>query len=163
VSGGSGDLLDLPPGSLAAVGLGLAHEVRAIERVRSAEEAAEQLGVDLDHLLKTLVVRRADDDFVFVLVPASRSLSWPKLRQHLGVSRLSLPDAAVAQDATGYERGAITPLGSSRAWPVVADATIPHSGHVTVGSGHHGASLFVDADDLLTALRAEVADVTDDA
>ena len=47
-------------------------------------------------------------------VPGDRVISWPKLRALLGVSRLSMPDAEVARQATGYERGTITPLGSVR-------------------------------------------------
>jgi Cys-tRNA(Pro)/Cys-tRNA(Cys) deacylase len=81
--------------------------------------------VPVERLLKTLVVRRGDDDYLFVLVPGPRQLDWPKLRAHLGVSRLSLPDADVAREVTGYERGTITPFGARHAWPVLADATIP--------------------------------------
>jgi len=40
-----------------------------------------------------------------VLVPGDRAISWSKLRTLLGVSRLSMPDAAVAREVTGYERG----------------------------------------------------------
>ena len=68
------------------------------------------------------------DDFVFVLVPGGRQISWPKLRSLLGISRISLPDADVAREATGYERGAITPFGSTTAWPVIADATVASLG-----------------------------------
>lgn len=153
--------LDLPPGSLAAAGAGLRHEVHIVGRVRSAEEAAAALGIAPDALVKTLVVRRADDAMVFVLVPGPRSLAWPKLRDHLGVSRLSLPDADAARDATGYERGTITPFGSTTAWPVIADATLAGAGPVALGSGRHGAFLLADADAVLTALDAEVVDVTD--
>jgi Aminoacyl-tRNA editing domain len=46
-------------------------------------------------VVKTLVVRCGEDDFLFVLVPGDRVVSWPKLRALLGVSRLSLPDAEV--------------------------------------------------------------------
>jgi Cys-tRNA(Pro)/Cys-tRNA(Cys) deacylase len=152
---------DSPPGSIAADALGLAHELRSTEGVRSAAEAAAATGVAPENLLKTLVVRRAEDDLVFVLVPGPRSIDWPKLRAHLGVSRLSLPDAELAREATGYERGAITPLGSARPWPVVADASIPGSGTVTLGSGRRGTALLVDADELLAAVDAAVADVTD--
>ena len=71
-------------------------------------------------------MRRGDDDFLFVLVPGDdRESSWPKLRSLLGVSRLSMPDAAVARDVTGYERGTITPLGPLRPWPVIPDVTGP--------------------------------------
>ena len=76
--------------------------------VRSLAEAAVARGVEPVDVVKTLVVRRGDDDFVLVLVPGDRTISWPKLRALLGVSRLSMPDAAAAKDATGYERGTIT-------------------------------------------------------
>jgi Cys-tRNA(Pro)/Cys-tRNA(Cys) deacylase len=148
------------PAIEAVEALGLAHEVRVIERARSVEEAAERYGVPVDRLLKTLVVRRGDDDYLFVLVPGPRQLDWPKLRAHLGVSRLSLPDADVAREATGYERGTITPFGARHAWPVLADAAVPGDTPVTIGAGAHGVSLRLAADDLLAALDAEVADIT---
>lgn len=155
------DALDLPPGSVAAIELGLAHEVRTIDTpVSSAAEAADAIGVPAERLAKTLVVRRGDDDFVLVLVPGPASLDWPKLRTHLGVSRLSLPDAEVALEATGYERGTITPLGSRHPWPVLVDAALAGGGPVALGSGRRGASIVVDAAALVAALSAEVTDLT---
>ncbi|HEX6918175.1 MAG TPA: YbaK/EbsC family protein, partial [Phycicoccus sp.] len=119
-------------------------------------------GVRPGDIVKTLVVRRADDDYLFVLVPGDREISWPKLRAHLGVSRLSMPDATTARDVTGYERGTITPFGSARAWPVVADATLTER-TVSIGAGAHGVAATVGADALVAALDADVADVTDPA
>ena len=103
--------------------------------------------------MKTLVVKRSDDTFVFALVPGGRKIAWPKLRALLGVNKLQLPDASVALAATGYERGTITPFGSTTAWPVVADATIAGR-TVSMGAGEHGYSLFVDADALIAAYGA---------
>lgn len=148
------------PAIAAVEALGIEHEVRVIERARSVEEAAERYGVPVERLLKTLVVRRSDDDYLFVLVPGPRQIDWPKLRAHLGVSRLSLPDADVAREVTGYERGTITPFGATHAWPVIADASIAGGGPVTIGGGRHGVSLRLDAAVLLAALGADVADVT---
>jgi Cys-tRNA(Pro)/Cys-tRNA(Cys) deacylase len=148
------------PAIRAALDLGLDHEVAVIERARSVEEAAARIGVAVERLLKTLVVRRGEDDHLLVLVPGPRQLDWAKLRAHLGVSRLSLPDADAARDATGYERGTITPLGSTRPLPVIADASIQGAGQVAIGGGAHGVSLLVDADDLLRTVDAEVVDVT---
>jgi Cys-tRNA(Pro)/Cys-tRNA(Cys) deacylase len=143
----------------AADAAGLEHRVVRHGPVRSLEEAAAARGVTPAAVLKTLVVRRADDDFLFVLVPGDREISWPKLRGLLGVSRLSMPDAAVALEVTGYERGTITPLGSLRPWPVVADERV--AGEVSLGAGAHGVALLVDAGALVGALNATVADVTD--
>lgn len=138
----------------------LPFEVVRTERARSAEESASFQGIELRRLLRTIVVRRGRDDYVFVLVPGGRQIDWPKLRAHLGVSRLSLPDADEARAATGYERGTITPFGSTTAWPVIADPTIAPLDRVAIGGGGHGVNLHLAGSDLIEHLGAEVADVT---
>ena len=110
-------------------------------------------------VVKTLVVRRGDDDYLFVLVPGDRSISWPKLRAVVGERRLSMPDAEQARAATGYERGTITPFGSTRPWPVYADERI--TGEITLGGGAHGVAVAIDAVEALQVLDAVVADLSD--
>ncbi|HMG29681.1 MAG TPA: YbaK/EbsC family protein [Jiangellaceae bacterium] len=139
---------------------GIGYEVVRHGPVRSLAEAAAARGVEPAAVVKTIVVRRGEDDYLFVLVPGDRTIGWPKLRMLLGVSRLSMPDAATAKDVTGYERGTITPLGSLRAWPVVADERI-RGRKVSIGAGAHGVAATVDGDDLISALDATVEDVTD--
>jgi Cys-tRNA(Pro) deacylase len=141
-------------------GSSVEHEVVRTERPRSAEESAALQGIELGQLLRTIVVRRGDDDYLFVLVPGGRQIDWPKLRAHLGVSRLSLPDQEEARDATGYERGAITPFGSTRAWPVIVDVAVRSLERVAIGGGAHGVNLHMAAEDLIRATGADVADVT---
>jgi Cys-tRNA(Pro) deacylase len=145
----------------AADQLGLRYRVTRHGPVRSLEDAAAARGLEPSQVIKTLVVRLADDDYRFVLVPGGREISWPKLRAVLGVSRMSMPAADVALAVTGFERGTITPLGSTRAWPVIADASL--SGDVSIGGGAHGVALTVDAAELVHVLAAAVADVTDPA
>ncbi len=144
----------------AAESLGLTYVVTRHGPVRSLEEAAAARGVPPSAVVKTLVVRVSDEDFRFVLVPGDREIAWPKLRGLLGVNRLSMPSADVALAVTGYVRGTITPLGSTHAWPVVADASL--SGPVSLGGGAHGVALTVDAGALVTALGATVEDVTEE-
>lgn len=138
---------------------GIAYEVTRHGPVGSLAEAAAARGIEPRQLVKSLVVRRTDDDFLFVLVPGDRTISWPKLRQLLGVSRLSMPDAAIALEATGYERGTITPFGSLRRWPVIVDERV--SGTISVGGGAHGVALKLEAADLIRVLEAQVADVSE--
>src|SRR3990170_6526413 len=129
------------PALRALEGSDLVFEVVRTERARSAEESATFQGIELGQLLRTIVVRRGEDDYVFVLVPGGRQIEWPKLRAHLGRSRLSLPDAEQARAATGYERGTITPFGSTSPWPVIADPSIPGMRTVAIGGGAHGVNL----------------------
>jgi len=144
----------------AIAGSGVQHAVVRTEIAHDAEESARLQGIELGQLVRTIVVRRAEDDYVFVLVPGGRRFDWPKLRAHLGVSRLSLPDQGEAQAVTGYERGAITPFGASRAWPVVADASILGLERVAIGGGRRGVNLHLAPADLVAATGATVADVT---
>jgi Cys-tRNA(Pro)/Cys-tRNA(Cys) deacylase len=144
----------------AALAAGLDHRVVRTAPARSAEESAELQGIPLGSLLRTLVVRRGDDDYLFVLVPGGRRFDWPLLRAHLGVKRLSMPDADEAKAVTGYERGAITPFGAARAWPVIADASVLESEMVAIGGGARGVNLHLRSRDLVDALGAEVAEVS---
>jgi Cys-tRNA(Pro)/Cys-tRNA(Cys) deacylase len=148
------------PAITAARDLRVAHRVVRTEPANSAEESARMQGIPLEALLRTIVVRRGEDDYLFVLVPAGRRFDWPKLRGHLGVSRMSLPDADEAQRVTGYVRYTITPFGSTRPWPVIADATIIGQAVVAIGGGARGVNLHLAPGDLIDSLQAEVADVS---
>jgi prolyl-tRNA editing enzyme YbaK/EbsC (Cys-tRNA(Pro) deacylase) len=109
-----------------------------------------------------MVVRRAQDDHLLVLVPGDREISWPKLRALLGVNRISMPDAEAARAVTGYERGTITPFGAATSLPVVADERVVGE-TVSIGAGAHGVAATLAADDVIAHFHALVADVTDPA
>lgn len=138
---------------------GIAYDVTVHGPVSSLADAAAARGLAEGQVIKTIVVRRSDDDYLFVLVPGGRAISWPKLRALLAVTRLSMPSADVALAVTGYARGTITPFGSLHPWPVIADAAIP-AGPVSIGGGAHGTAFTVASADLILALDAQVADVT---
>lgn len=137
-------------------------QLEFVERLnaRSLEEAASILGISPGDIVKSLVVKRSDDTFLFALVPGDRQIAWAKLRAVVGVNKLQLPAAEIALEATGYERGTITPLGSTTAWPVFADSRIAGK-RISLGAGEHGLSAFVQADDLVAALDATLADISD--
>ena len=138
----------------------LAYDVVRTEPPSNIEESAARQGIEVSALVRTIVVRRGPEDYVFVLVPGGRQIDWPKLRAHLGVKRLSLPDADEASGVTGYERGAITPFGATSDWPVVADASIDALDRVAIGGGARGVNLHLRGRDLLVATHARSADVT---
>ena len=135
--------------------------IEIVERpaASSLEEAAALQGIGPATIVKSLVVKRHDGTFLFALIPGDRQISWAKLRAVVGVNKLQLPEASVAFDATGYERGTITPFGSTTAWPVYADAAV--TGRIAMGAGEHGYSAWVEADDLIRGFDATVADISD--
>lgn len=146
-----------------AASRGLEVDIVARPAADSLEEAAALLGISPADIVKTLVVRRRSPlpaTYLFALVPGDRQISWPKLRALVGANKLAMPEEALAIEATGYGRGTITPLGSTIAWPVYADETIVGR-RIAMGAGEDGYSAFVDADALVAALGATVADLTE--
>src|SRR5258705_11749806 len=120
------------PAIEGAAASGIAYRVVEHGPVRSLAEAAATRGVAIPDVVKTIVVRLGDGTFRFVLVPGDRGISWPKLRALLGANRVSMPDAATARKATGYERGPITPFGAAPARPANPAAGL-RGGGVTLG------------------------------
>ena len=155
---GMTDAPDQSPGSHAADQRSLEHREIRYGTLSSVEEAATARGVPVAAVVKSLLVRRGEDDHLLVLVPGDRSISWPMLRAVLGVSRLSMPDARTALAVTVYERGTITPLGLDL--PVVVDERMRGEA-ITLGSGVHGVAIGLDADDIIASYSAIVADVSD--
>jgi Cys-tRNA(Pro)/Cys-tRNA(Cys) deacylase len=153
-----------PAGDTSAIsalaGSGLDVTVVRTVRAGSAAESAELQGIALGALLRTIVVRRGDDDYLFVLVPADRRFDWGMLRAHLGVRRLTLPDAEEARRVTGYERYTITPFGAIRPWPVILDASATAFELVSVGGGAFGVNLHLSPAALVRYLDATVVDVS---
>ena len=88
---------------------GVAYRPRTqLPRSRSLEEHAAAIGVAPSDVTKTLVVRRGEDDYFFLLVPGGRKVVWKKVRAALGVNRLTMPGADEARDASGYMPGRST-------------------------------------------------------
>lgn len=151
-------MTDEAPGVRAARERGLGFRILHPGHVTSLAEAAVACGVDPSAIVKTLVVRRGEGDYVLALVPGDRSLSWPKVRAVLGVNRIAMPDADEARAATGYARGTITPLGLDL--PVIADARVVGQ-EITLGTGLAGTIVAVSADEVIASYDALVADVTE--
>ncbi len=137
----------------------LSHTVVRHGPVDSLDEAAALRRVPPSAVIKTMVVRRGEDDYLFVLVPGDRVIDWSKLRTELGERRLSMPDADEALTVTGYKRGTITPFGASTNWPVISDRRVA-DGTVSIGGGAHGVSITIEGSELVKTLHAESADIT---
>jgi prolyl-tRNA editing enzyme YbaK/EbsC (Cys-tRNA(Pro) deacylase) len=141
-----------------AVARGLDVEIVEHLEAQNLPELAELLSIEPGDIVKSLVVKRHDGSFLFALIPGGRQISWPKLRAVVGVNKLRMSDEGMALDATGYRHG-VTPIGSTTAWPVVADERIVGR-RIAVGTGTGGRVAFVDADALVAAYGAAVSDIS---
>jgi Cys-tRNA(Pro)/Cys-tRNA(Cys) deacylase len=124
-------------------------------------EAAAALGVEPGRMFKTLVAS-VDDRLVLAVVPVDRELDLKRLATAAGGRRAVIADPAAAERATGMVVGAISPIGSRRPLPVVADVSILDHETVFVSAGRRGLQLELPPADLVRLSKAQTTRVARD-
>ncbi len=120
--------------------------------VHSLEQAARERGQAPEQIVRSLVFRLAEGEFVMVLVAGPAQVSWPKLRQYLGLSRLTTASEEEVLKATGYVTGAVSPFGLPAPLRLLVDQSVLRPAEISIGSGERGLTVILSAGDLLKAL-----------
>ena len=130
--------------------------------LRSLEQAASERGLLPDQIVRSLVFRLEDERYVMVLMPGPGKVDWPKLRHHLGVSRITTAEADEVRTITGYETGAVSPFGLPAPLRILADRRIMEHDTISIGAGIRNAGIILQRDDLLRAIKPELGDFSAD-
>lgn len=122
-------------------------------------EAAESLGLEPARVFKTLMAE-VDGALVVGIVPVTGTLDLKALAAALGGKRAHMADPALAQRATGYVLGGISPFGQKKRHRTVLDSSAAGWPSIYVSGGRRGLDLELTPDDLVAvtgALRAGIA------
>jgi Cys-tRNA(Pro)/Cys-tRNA(Cys) deacylase len=143
--------------------MGIPYEVLThAHKARNVEQAAAERGVPVHKLVKTLLARCPDRRYVIALVRGDQRLSLKKLARVLGVKSLEMAPEADVPRITGYQIGAVAPLGLRRGdVPIFVDHHILEEPRVSISAGRHDAGLELAAEDLIRAAGGQVADITE--
>jgi len=146
---------DSTPVARALAALNIPHRLfRHPGPVHSLEQAARERGQSPDQVVRSIVFRVGQGEYVMVLVAGARQVSWPALRRYLGQSRLTMASEAEVLAATRYERGAVSPFGLPAPMRLLLDESVlaaPRE-EISIGSGERGATVFLRVADLRRAL-----------
>jgi len=118
----------------------------------SFEEAARQLGQSPEQIVRSILFRLAEGEFIMVLMAGPGQISWKRLRSVLGVGRISMASEAEVLAATGFVRGAVTPLGLPHPMRILADESVFIPDEISIGSGVRGVAIILKPTDLQSAL-----------
>jgi Cys-tRNA(Pro)/Cys-tRNA(Cys) deacylase len=132
-----------------------AHDPRAAS---FGQEAADALGLDPARVFKTLLAD-LDGRLVVGVVPVAGRLDLKALARALGGAKAVMAQVAVAERATGYVAGGISPVGQRRAHPTVVDDSALGFGTVFVSAGRRGLDLEVAPADLVRVTGAVTAPI----
>jgi Cys-tRNA(Pro)/Cys-tRNA(Cys) deacylase len=137
--------------------LGIAYELREYEvdpEDLSAEAVAAKIGVPLEGVWKTLVVRGDRNGICFAIVPGGAEIDFKALARLTGDRSAAMVSLKEVQPLTGYIRGGVTALGGKKDYPVFVDETIQLFDRVSVSAGVRGTQILIAPDDYLRATGA---------
>ncbi|WP_227369149.1 Cys-tRNA(Pro) deacylase [Halomonas sp. M20] len=121
------------------------------------EEAAQTLGLPPDSVFKTLIVDIDGSRLAVALVPVSRTLDLKALARAAKAKKAALAETAVAERATGYVVGGISPLGQKQRLATFIDSSAGHLERLYVSAGRRGLEVALSPAQLQRLTRAHLA------
>jgi Cys-tRNA(Pro)/Cys-tRNA(Cys) deacylase len=121
-------------------------------QVTSLEQAARERGQQSTQIIRSIVFRLAEDDFIMVLVAGAKQVSWPALRAYLGQSRMTMASREEVLAVTNYPVGAVSPFGLPVPIRILVDQGVIQRGEISLGSGERNTTIIMLSSDLMKAL-----------
>lgn len=147
--------------------LDLLKKVRAEHRIHSYEhdpkaasyglEAAEKLDLNPAQVFKTLLASSEKGELLVAVVPVVGTLDLKALAQAAGVKKVDMAAVDVAQRATGYLVGGISPLGQKKRLRTFIDSSALDFPSIHVSAGRRGLEVELSAEILGQHTQAQFA------
>lgn len=127
--------------------------------VTSLEQAARERGQRPEQVIRSILFRLSETDFLMVLMAGPAQIPWKTLRKHVGSSRLTMANEEEVKAVTGYEIGAVGPFGLPAPVRILVDSSVLAQEEVSLGSGVRGTTIFIKVADMMHGLGdVEVVD-----
>jgi Cys-tRNA(Pro) deacylase len=120
--------------------------------VHSLEQAARERGQRPEQVVRSIVFRLSEGQFVMVLIAGAQQLSWPALREYLGVSRMTMATPEEILEQTHYPTGAVSPFGLPEPMRILVDESVFREEEVSIGSGVRYTTVIMRVAELKRAL-----------
>jgi Cys-tRNA(Pro) deacylase len=126
------------------------------EGTRTAEDAAQAVGVDVGQIVKSLAFE-VDGTVVIALVSGANRLDEARLATAAGGSRVGRADADAVRAATGFPIGGVPPFGHTTDLPVFVDEDLLRFDTVWAAAGTPRDVFPAAPDDLVRVSGGTVA------
>lgn len=124
--------------------------------IHSLEQAAAERQQSPEQVVRSILFRIGQGDYLMVLMAGPSQVSWPALRSYLGLSRLTMASKEEVLQVTGYETGAVSPFGLPAPLRILVDKGVLAQQEISIGSGERGTTVIMKTEDMLRALEGGV-------
>lgn len=130
------------------------------DAARTAQQAADALGVALGQIAKSIIFRRlADDAAVLVVTSGDRRVDEAKVAALVGP--LGRANAAFVKERTGFSIGGVSPVAHRTSGITCIDQDLFRFDSIWAAAGHPHAVFQLSPQDLVALTQAPVADVVE--
>ena len=143
----------------AAAALGLEVSPRTFpDGTRTAQEAADAIGVELGQIVKSLIFG-VDGEIVLAYVSGANQLDETKLAEAAGGVMCQRVDADVVRSATGFPIGGVPPFGHATPLRIFIDPDLLQHDEVWAAAGTWHDVFGIDPHKLVEASGGAVTDL----
>lgn len=149
----SGSIINSTPVTAALIAKQIPHRLFCHPgQVDTLEQAARERGQKPDQIVRSILFRLPNNEFVMVLIAGPDQISWPRLRGYLHTSRITVATPEEIKQQTGYTVGAVSPLGFTNPIRILIDQSVLKQNEISMGSGEQNTTVILWVSDLLKAL-----------
>jgi prolyl-tRNA editing enzyme YbaK/EbsC (Cys-tRNA(Pro) deacylase) len=140
---------------------GLDTEIREFaETTRTAQEAADTLGVAVGAIVKSLCFV-ADDTPVILLVSGANRADLEKLRSLLGATNVVRANAQTVRAATGFAIGGVPPVAHATSSRLIIDRDLLQYGELWAAAGTPNSVFRITPGQLVEVTGGDVRDIVE--
>lgn len=123
------------------------------------EDAASQRGISPALMVKSILLRDMDNNYVLACVPGDRQADPKKVRAHLGCRRMTCVALSDVPAVTGYDVGTVAPILLATEMPVFFDHSLQLQPEVTISSGSTMAGIALKTEHLISLCQPQFAHI----
>ena len=141
---------------------GIAYESKSYpvdEQDLSAVHAAAMLGLNVEILFKTLVLQGDKVKYFVCCIPGAEEVDLKKAARAVGDKKVEMLPMKELLGVAGYVRGACSPIGMKKKFPLFIDETCELYDKIAVSAGVRGTMLLVSPEALIRYTGAEPRDL----
>lgn len=138
------------------------------DAARTAQQAAEALGVQLGQIAKSIVFKRVRDErAVLVITSGDLRVDEVKVSRHVALpdgtgGELARADADFVKSQTGFSIGGVSPIAHAQPCVVLVDEALFRFKEIWAAAGHPHGVFCLSPEQLLILTQAPAVDVTVD-
>ena len=126
----------------------------------AADHVAEELGEDINQVFKTLILHGDRSGHFVCVVPGNTEVDLKKAAKAAGAKKAEMIPMKELLPLTGYIRGGCSPIGMKKPFPTFFHQSALDFEVIFVSAGVRGLQLKINPQDLISYVKAAVADLT---